>query len=1049
MSQNTSYTTNQIRRIRERLSNPFPGLRPFGIDEAHMFFGREGQSDEILYKLAENRFVAVLGFSGSGKSSLIYCGLVPILHGGFMTSAGSNWRILVMRPGTSPIDNLAETMVLRDDEYDSYSPEERVVKKTILSTILRSSSLGLMEASKHMKTSENENTLIVVDQFEEIFRYKSIESKQSGIDESSLFVNLLVEAVRRQTQPIYITLTMRSDFIGDCAVFGGLTQMINDSHYLIPQMNRDQKRRAIEGPIAVGNGLVAPRLVQQLLNDVGESPDQLPILQHALMRTWQYWQTNRRNQEPIDLHHYSSIGALTEALSQHANEAFDSLTQREQKICEVLFKALTEKGGEGKMIRRPTKLSVLSGIAGVSEEDITRVIDRFREPGRTLLMPSEETTLDSSTVVDISHESLMRIWLRLKAWVEEESRSAGMYLKLTEASDRYQQGVTGLWKMPDLQLALNWKQETRPTLLWGKRYHPAFERTMVFLDTSRRTYENEQIHNEKRQRAKLRRMRIGFLASVVGALVCVFLAFLASQRTEESERAQLQAEEAFGEAQKQAEEAKRQEKIALQASSVADRERLKAEKSAEIAKVQEQQARSAQAEAERQTALASEALATAEREKDRAEREKDNAEVARKNAEESALAAQRATSRADNLYYQALAQGMGTRVEAIRDPVLKSLVAMQAHLFYDEYGDKPYNADIYEGVYDAYKAVEGDSINYWSAHGGNVRGIAVATDGQQDVIYSGGSDGRVYAWSVGNEADSKLVVDLQDEDAILNVVRLLPKSNRLLVTGNTGAANTIYLVDLVSQRVVGELPAPSAVIYDLVVLPGEREYLSVGNNRIVFKGSLTAPQQAILYNSPEKIKSISYQPLSNTLAMADERGSVNLLNTKTLKTERVHDGEYGIHAVQFSPKGDILAFGDETGKLFLWNTESRSFITDLNAHYRRITDLRFSKDQRLMVSSSWDRTAKVWDLENINDLPITLDDHSDWVWGADFADDGKQVLTASSDNLLRIYPTQAQDMVANLCARAGRNFEEKEWKQYVSAGEPYRVTCENLPKDGE
>jgi len=349
--------------------DPFPGLRPFGTEESHLFFGREGQSDEVLMKLSENKFVGILGASGSGKSSLMYCGLIPTLYGGFMTQAGSNWRIIVTRPGGGPIDNLAESLLNKDDHFNGLDDEEKLIKKTITSTVLRSSSLGLIEAVNQLKNSEQENVLILVDQFEELFRYKKLETLSSDLDESSAFVNLLLEAVNQYDAPIYVALTMRSDFIGDCAQFPDLTQMINDSHYLIPQMTRDQKRLAIEGPVAVGGGKIAPRLSQQLLNDVGDNPDQLPILQHALMRTWQFWKEHRREEEPMDLKHYNAIGTLREALSQHANEAFDSLSKREQQICESMFKALTERGTESSGIRRPTKVGTIAAIAGVNEED--------------------------------------------------------------------------------------------------------------------------------------------------------------------------------------------------------------------------------------------------------------------------------------------------------------------------------------------------------------------------------------------------------------------------------------------------------------------------------------------------------------------------------------------------------------------------------------------------------------------------------------------------------------------------------------------------------
>jgi hypothetical protein len=329
----------------------------------------------------------------------MFCGLIPTLYGGFMTEAGSNWRVVVMRPGAGPIDNLSEALLARDKNYNEADDEDRLIKKTITSTVLRTSSLGLIEAIKQLKSNNNENFFILVDQFEELFRYKRIESATSNIDESSAFINLLLEAVNQYEIPIYVALTMRSDFIGECAVFPELTQMINDSHYLIPQMTRDQKRLAVEGPVAVGGGQISGRLIQQLLNDVGDSPDQLPILQHSLMRTWAYWADDHKEDEPMDLRHYNAIGTLREALSQHANEAYDILSKREKQICEVMFKALTERGAENQGIRRPTKLGIIAAIAGVSEEEVMRVVEKFREPGRTLLMPPYGVELTSETVL--------------------------------------------------------------------------------------------------------------------------------------------------------------------------------------------------------------------------------------------------------------------------------------------------------------------------------------------------------------------------------------------------------------------------------------------------------------------------------------------------------------------------------------------------------------------------------------------------------------------------------------------------------------------------
>src|SRR5687767_15542695 len=111
--------------------NPFPGLRPFKIEESHLFFGREGQSDEVLLKLSKSRFVGIIGPSGAGKSSFIYCGVLPILYGGFLTDASPDWEVVIARPGSSPIENLAESLLASDAEFQDSEPEEKRIKRTI------------------------------------------------------------------------------------------------------------------------------------------------------------------------------------------------------------------------------------------------------------------------------------------------------------------------------------------------------------------------------------------------------------------------------------------------------------------------------------------------------------------------------------------------------------------------------------------------------------------------------------------------------------------------------------------------------------------------------------------------------------------------------------------------------------------------------------------------------------------------------------------------------------------------------------------------------
>jgi hypothetical protein len=207
--------------------HPFPGLRPFEADEDQLFFGREGQSEKILRELRQHRFLAVVGSSGSGKTSLIRAGLLPYLYGGFLSTGGSNWRIAIFRPGADPIGNLAAA--LNDPSVlgkPAAGPDAVRQDTMLLEVSLRRSGLGLIEAVRLAHLSECEQLLVVVDQFEELFRFADATDKPCHNEDAAAFVKLLLEASSQRELPIYVVLTMRSDFIGDCARYRDLPEAV-------------------------------------------------------------------------------------------------------------------------------------------------------------------------------------------------------------------------------------------------------------------------------------------------------------------------------------------------------------------------------------------------------------------------------------------------------------------------------------------------------------------------------------------------------------------------------------------------------------------------------------------------------------------------------------------------------------------------------------------------------------------------------------------------------------------------------------------------------
>jgi energy-coupling factor transporter ATP-binding protein EcfA2 len=619
------------------IRNPFPGLRTFEVNESLIFFGRDGLSDAVLKKLRAERFVAVVGTSGSGKSSLVRAGLLPALRGGFMKGAGSGWRIALFRPVNNPIGNLARAL-----SKSALSPsDEKQLPLAAIEETLRRTSLGLIEVVRQLRMAPDEKLLIVVDQFEELYRFEPSSEVENPKEEAAAFVKLLLEATKqadptleatkqadptleakKQTDlPIYVIVTMRSDYLGESARFSGLPEAINRGQYLIPRMDDDERREAIEGPVRVFGAKISSPLVNRLLNDAGDDPTQLPILQHALMRTWDYWVKNGKEPASLGIKQYDNpeVGGMERALSLHADEAYDELSDAQKIIAQKMFKRLTEKGVDAREGRLPATVGELKEITG--SEEVVTVIETFRKEGRSFLMPPAPPPpppgealppLPDDTLIDISHESLIRGWDRLKAWVEEEADSAKIYLRIVDDALRYPK-KTGLLTDPELQLALDWREKQQPNEVWAKRYMTEFGKALTgkqppplpewadtkatefgiankYLDMSRDARDHAAALKEKKQRVTL--ITLAGVAAVFLALFVIALLYYraAANATKVAVEAQDQAITSRDEARRAFQDAEVQRGNALVAQTEANSAKITAEAAKIMAETRERDA---------------------------------------------------------------------------------------------------------------------------------------------------------------------------------------------------------------------------------------------------------------------------------------------------------------------------------------------------------------------------------------------------------------------------------------------------------------------------
>jgi WD40 repeat protein/energy-coupling factor transporter ATP-binding protein EcfA2 len=495
---------------------PFVGLRPFDQDDAPLFFGRDEQIDEVLERLETRRFLAVVGLSGSGKSSLVQAGLIPALYRGELETAGSHWRIAIVRPSRSSIEALAQALGTPN-----------------AAELLRSSSLGLVDWT--VKNLQPEETLLVlVDQFEEIFRDGEAEQTENDL----AFVRLLLEGSVRVGARLIVVITIRADFLGYCGRFRGLPEAMNQNQYLVSRLSRDQIGQAIAGPVEGAGARITPALVTQLINDTGDDPTQLPVLQHALMRLWEVSALDRAAGKEIGLEHYRNkrIESLNGAIDRHAKEImkkYESDPER-RRIVRILFQRITGRKEGGQLTRRRTPLSEIwevtvdtPGKAASQEHQklVNGVVEDFRAESVTFLSPRFNQELKPDSLIDISHETLMLHWKLLRDWIDQETKSERLFRRFAQDAADHAARTKNLYRDDaDLITATEWAKNSYNEA-WAKRYGGNLEQVLRFIQASENEVKLERIKKQKEEDDKRERARIQkFLwklitAAIVAALV--------------------------------------------------------------------------------------------------------------------------------------------------------------------------------------------------------------------------------------------------------------------------------------------------------------------------------------------------------------------------------------------------------------------------------------------------------------------------------------------------------------------------------------------------
>jgi energy-coupling factor transporter ATP-binding protein EcfA2 len=1016
--------------------NPFPGLRPFEPDEDFLFFGRERQTDELLRRLRTTRFLSVLGRSGSGKSSLVRSGLIPSLHGGAMTRAGSRWRVAIMRPGQDPMGNLAAALTA--PEALGGGADERLTR-AIFETTLRASRLGLVECVRQSEIGATDNVLVLVDQFEEIFRYKRGHGTDGadGGDEAAAFVKLLLAARESESPIIYIAITMRSDFIGDCMEFGTLPEVVNEGIYLVPRMTREELRFAITGPVAVGGATIAPRLVSRLLNDVGDDPDQLPILQHALMRTWERWRSFHYRGEALDLTHYEGIGTLSNALSRHAEEAFGELDDRGKFIAEKMFKALTDKASDPRGVRRPAPVREIRALAQASLEEITHVTESFRRQGRSFLMPPAAVELTDNSILDISHESLMRVWERLSEWADDEAQAAQLYLKLAEAAQRHEEGKVALWRDPELQFALTWREKENPPPEWAERYDPSFARAMAFLDASRKERDDKIQQREQRRRRALRQARIVIAVLSIAFLAMMGLGYMALRQKAAAERAERVAEEELDNVNKAQKRAQLEKRRAEEQKQRAEEARFAADRERDVARQQ-------RTRAETQTEIAQRQSELAERERLRAESEQQKAlanereardqtkktEIARGEAVAQKETAEEQRARAQTLRHLSASRALALTAREARTGDVR--LVLEAYRLNRENGGDRDDPELFASLHAVGSRYASQTVQKLPQKNGALA-IAVSPDGR--TIFAGDESGQISR----HEHDRNQWLPPKVVGHVAGPVRTLALRDNLLAAGSGGGNLSIW--DVRNGGAPREVTAGSGAVMSLAFQPAGT-MLAAGN----LDGSVTlwdaahpaAPARLRGADSKRSVRVVAFSPDGKTLAVSQPTGALlwNIAQPDAQPRSVCNDAN-DVRSLAFKPDGTALLCGRADGRIIGSPLRQGRELT-FSGHTASVNALSFSPRGDVFASGSADGTIRLWHIDKPEALPDVITHQEGWIWAVEFNADGSGVISGGKEPAIRISDARTDVLAAHLCRTKLDPLSEEIWSRYTD--EPYRET---------